>query len=112
MSAAFAKEAIYIHDHGHLSQADIARATGSTSSTVSSWINETRTPTGQRAERLAELSSIVGRLAQVVSAEYIPVWLHKPIPALDDEKPVDLIARGKYKSVAKLISELESPTFS
>ena len=44
-----------------------------------------------------------------MSGEYIPVWMSKPIEALDDEKPVDLIARGEYRRVASLISELEDP---
>jgi hypothetical protein len=41
--------------------------------------------------------------------EYIPVWLNKPIPALDDEKPLDLISRGDHRRVAEIISELEEP---
>jgi len=41
--------------------------------------------------------------------DYIPVWLTKPIEALDDEKPLDLIARGDYRSVARVVSELEDP---
>ena len=46
---------------------------------------------------------------RVVRPEYIPVWMSKPIEALDDEKPVDLIRRGEYRRVAALISELEDP---
>jgi hypothetical protein len=42
---------------------------------------------------------------------YIAVWLRKPVPALDDDKPLDVIARGDYRRVAKLVSALEeSPT--
>jgi hypothetical protein len=33
----------------------------------------------------------------------------KPIEALADEKPVELIRRGKYRRVAALINELEDP---
>jgi hypothetical protein len=39
--------------------------------------------------------------------EYIPVWLATSIEALDEEKPIDLIARGEYRRVARIISELE-----
>ena len=42
-------------------------------------------------------------------ADYIPVWLAKPVEALDDDKPVDLIARGEYRRVARVIAELEEP---
>ena len=52
------------------------------------------------------------RLVRVVSAEHIPVWLNKPVPALGDHKPLDVLAASEYRRVATLISELEAPTFS
>jgi uncharacterized protein (DUF2384 family) len=112
MTTAFADEAVRIRDTGHLSDRDIARATGAGVSTVGAWLRRTRSPRGERAERLAELSAIVDRLASVMEPRYIPVWLHKPLPALDDEKPIDLLAEGEWRRVARLISSLESPTFA
>ncbi len=50
---------------------------------------------------------MIKRLALVLRPESIPVWLQRPILALDDEKPIELIARGEYRSVAKLIAEIE-----
>jgi hypothetical protein len=38
---------------------------------------------------------------------YIAVWLRKPVPALDDDTPLDVIGRGDYRRVAKLVSALE-----
>jgi uncharacterized protein (DUF2384 family) len=75
-------------------------------------MRRTRTPTGERAERLAELSAVVERLVRVMDPGYIPVWLRKPVIALDDEKPLDVLARGEYRRLSRVISELESPTFS
>ena len=95
-----------------MSDRDIARATGAGVSTVGSWMRRTRVPTGERAERLAELSAVVERLARVIDPDYIPVWLHKPIIALDDEKPLDVLASGEYRRLSRVISELESPTFA
>jgi transcriptional regulator with XRE-family HTH domain len=112
VATAFAEEAARIRDMGQVSDRDIARATGAGVSTVSAWLRGTRSPRGQHAERLAELSAIVERLTRVIAPSYIPVWFHKPIPALGDEKPIDLLASGEWRRVAKLISELESPTFS
>src|SRR5215204_2469178 len=108
----FAREASYIRKVGRLSDRDIARATGVGVSTVGAWMRRTRVPTGERAERLAELSAAVERLARVVEPDYIPVWLRKPIIALDDEKPLDVLASGEYRRLSRVISELESPTFS
>jgi transcriptional regulator with XRE-family HTH domain len=112
MTTAFAEEAARLRETGHLSDRDIARATGAGVSTVGAWIRGTRSPRGERAERVAELSAIVERLARVMEPDYIPVWLHKPVLALDDDKPIDLLARGEWKPVARLVSSLESPSFS
>jgi uncharacterized protein (DUF2384 family) len=55
------------------------------------------------------LAAITDRLARVLDADYIQVWLLRPIEALDDRRPVDLIARGQARRVARVISALESP---
>lgn len=112
MATAFAEEAVRIRQIGHLSDRDIARATGAGVSTVGAWVRGTRSPRGEHAERLAELSAMVDRLANVIDPEYIPVWLQRPVPALGDEKPIDLLAQGEWRPVARLISGLESPSFS
>jgi len=112
VATAFAEEAARIRETGHLSDRDIARATGAGVSSVGAWLRGTRSPRGDRAERLAELSAIVERLAHVIEPDYIPVWLHKPVPALGDEKPIDLLARGEWQPVLRAISGLESPGFS
>jgi transcriptional regulator with XRE-family HTH domain len=109
MATAFAAEATRIHDVAHLSDVQIGRAVGAAPSTVRDWLAGRSSPTGTRAERLAELGAIVDRLARVIEPEYIPVWLSRPIEALDDRKPLELIARGKARRVAQLVSGLESP---
>jgi hypothetical protein len=38
---------------------------------------------------------------------YIAVWLRKPVPALDDDKPLEVIGRGDYRRIAKIVSALE-----
>src|SRR5712692_9501941 len=109
MAVAFAQEALRIRDTGRLSDAQIGRAVGAAPSTVRDWFARRSWPTGSRAERVAELAEIVDRLARVIDADYIPVWLSRPIEALDDRKPLDLIARGTARRVAQVISGLESP---
>jgi len=41
--------------------------------------------------------------------EDIGVWLNRPLETLDDDRPIELLARGDYRRVAKLIAELEYP---
>jgi Protein of unknown function (DUF2384) len=103
----FLREVTFVNEVGHLSDADIARATGAAPSTARSWLAGTRAPTGERAERLIELSALVERLTRVMDPSYIAVWLRKPVPALDDDKPLEVIGRGDYRRVAKILSALE-----
>jgi len=109
MATAFAEEAVRIHEVAHLSDAQIGRAVGAAPSTVRDWFARRSSPRRERAERVAELAEIVDRLARVMEPTYIPVWLSRPIEALNDQKPLDLIARGKARQVARVVSELESP---
>jgi uncharacterized protein (DUF2384 family) len=109
VAVAFADEVSRIREVGHLSDAQIGRAVGAAPSTVRDWFARRSSPTGSRAERVAELAEIVDRLTRVIDPEYIPVWLSKPIEALDDRKPLELIARGRARRVAQVVSELESP---
>ncbi|MBA2384697.1 MAG: DUF2384 domain-containing protein [Actinobacteria bacterium] len=58
---------------------------------------------------MAELGEVVDRLARVMEADFIPVWLSRPIEALGNSKPLDVIGRGQARRVARVVSELESP---
>lgn len=109
MATAFAQEAIRIHELAGLSDSEIGKAVGAAPSTVRDWFRGRTSPTGQRRERVAELAEVVDRLARVMDPDYIAVWLEKPIEALGDRKPIQLIRQGKATRVARLVSELESP---
>lgn len=109
MATAFASEAAHIAETGNLTVPDISRATGAHETTVRACLRDRRSPSGVHAERLAELSAIVERLARVMDAAYIPVWMRKPIPLLDDDKPLDVIAEGQYRRVSRVVTGLESP---
>jgi DNA-binding transcriptional regulator YiaG len=102
-----AAEARRVHDHAQLSDRQIAAATGAMPSTVRDWLSGRSAPSGARADRLVELGAMIDRLARVMQPDFIPIWLTRPIEALDDDKPVDVLARGDYRAVARLIAELE-----
>lgn len=104
-----AAEAQRVHDATGLSDRQIATATGAKPSTVRDWLSGRSAPSGVRADRLIELAEMTDRLARVMQADYIPIWLSRPLEALDNEKPVEVLARGEYRRVAQLIAELEYP---
>ncbi len=112
MATALVIDVEHVREVGGLETSDIARATGADKTTVRAWTRGSRSPSGNYAERLGELSAMVERLAVVVRREYIRSWLIKPNQALDDDKPLDVIAAGGYRRVSKLISELESTAVS
>jgi hypothetical protein len=108
MASAFAGEAAHIRATGHLSVPDLARATGANETTVRAWLRGTRSPSGAYAERLVELSAVVERLARIMQPAYVPVWMRKPVPLLDDDKPLDVIAAGEYRRVSRVVAGLEA----
>ncbi len=108
MSTAFVAEASYVKGVGHLETSDLARATGADETTVRAWLRGSRSPSGRYAERLAELSTLVERLVRVMRPDYVRVWLIKPSALLGDDKPLDVIRRGDYRDVSRLIAALES----
>src|SRR4051795_13730824 len=61
MGTAFAAEATHIVETGHLSVADVARATGANETTVRAWLRGARSPSGARAERLPPHPPAAGR---------------------------------------------------
>ncbi len=107
-TTAIASEAVRLGELG-LSDQDLARATGAARSTVRAWLSARSAPSGERAERLIELGAMTERLERVMRPDYIALWLRKPIPTLDDDKPLDLIGRGEYRRVGRVISGLEDP---
>ena len=91
---------------------DIAVAVGAQPATVNAWARATRRPTGAKRERFMELVALVDRLERMMSPRYVPLWLLKPVPALDDRRPLELLSKGRYRDVSKVVAELENESFS
>jgi uncharacterized protein (DUF2384 family) len=91
---------------------DIAQVAGAEKGTVTAWARADRRPAGEYRKRLLELVSLIERLSRVMDQGYIPLWLNKPLPALDDKRPIEALAKGRYREVSRLVSELENDFFS
>ena len=112
MSIAYVDEVARIKSLAPLTDGDIARATGTSPGTVAAWRTGRQDPTGLRARRLVELSALVERLTSVMQADYVPLWLNKPIARLGHRAPADALAGGDYDQVSGAVGELEYPSFS
>ena len=89
-----------------------AVAVGAQPATVNAWARSTRRPTGAKRERLMELVALVDRLERVMQPRYVPLWLVKPVPALGDRRPLELLSKGRYRDVSRLVAELENDSFA
>ena len=108
---AFADEVRRVRRLG-VGTSDIAVAVGAQPATINAWARATRRPTGAKRERFMELVALVDRLERVMSPRYVPLWLLKPVPALDDRRPLELLSKGRYRDVSKVVAELENESFS
>jgi hypothetical protein len=68
----------------------IGRGTTAAPTTLRDWLNRRSSPAGVTAGRISG-------------------WLTNPVEALDDQKPIALIARGNCVRVSCLISTIEDP---
>lgn len=95
--------------HLGISEGDIARVTGASLDEVHSWVRRTTVPNGEQAEKLASLAALATRLARVVVPATISTWLRTSVPALGGATPLDRLASGEQRAVARLVSGLEDP---
>jgi len=90
---------------------DVARVLGTSVRSVARWTAAGSTPRRDSEERLLELKAVVDLLRDVMRDETARLWLRSPVPALDYEKPIDLIERGDYRRViGAILSIAESVT--
>lgn len=74
--------------------------------TVARWLREDSSPRWEAREQLLALDVVLERLADVVEPGTSMDWLFTPVPALDYERPVDLVRSGEYRRVLALIDAI------
>ena len=91
--------------------ADIARAVGTTASSVTRWRAGDSSPTPETELRLFELSAILSIARKHLRPESARLWLRSPDPDLRYDKPLDLVAVGRYhEAVGALLAVVEGVT--
>lgn len=90
----------------------VARILGKDPKTVTRWLRQDTLPRWQTREQLLALNVLLERLAQVVAPPATEEWLFTPLPALDYERPVDLIRAGKHRRVLAVIDALGEGVFA
>ena len=95
-----------------LSDADVARATGTTDEVAAAWRAGRGEPRDWQLQRLEELREVVAKLAEAMDVAYIPQWLNKRPPRLGRRAPLDVIAGGEHTEVLAVAGEMIYPTFT
>ena len=90
----------------------VARILDKDPKTVLRWLREDTVPRWDTRELLLALDVVLERLAEVIQPEAAEEWLFTPVPALDYERPVDLVRTGAYRRVLALIDGLGEGVFA
>ncbi len=86
--------------------ADVARVSGTHARTVNRWHASQAEPRRESEERILELKAVVDLLRRVLGDDAARRWLRSPNPDLGYEKPLDLVASGRYQRVIDLLLAL------
>ncbi|HEX3900266.1 MAG TPA: antitoxin Xre/MbcA/ParS toxin-binding domain-containing protein [Mycobacteriales bacterium] len=78
---------------------DIARSTDATPRSVSRWLAGDVAPRRETEERLLELKAVLDLATRVFRPEVARAWMRSPVPALDYDKPLDLLRTGQWRRV-------------
>jgi Protein of unknown function (DUF2384) len=90
----------------------VARILDKDPKTVLRWLRDDTVPRWDAREQLLALNVILERLAEVIQPEAAEDWLFTPVPALDHERPVDLVRSGNYRRVLALIDAVGEGVFA
>jgi len=82
-----------------LTQGEFAHAVGANERTVQNWTRGQTKPRGATANRVLDLSYLVGELREVYTDEGIEIWLKSRNRNLELQRPIDLLSEGKVDEV-------------
>jgi len=92
--------------------AGVARILDKDPKTVVRWLREDTVPHWATREVLLALDVVLERLAEIIEPTAAEEWLFTPVPALNYERPVDLVRAGDYRRVLALIDALGEGVFA
>lgn len=95
-----------LYDGDVVDTADVARVSDTNPRSVTRWRADAAVPRRQAEERLLELRAVVDLARRIMRDEGARQWLRSPNPDLGYEKPLDLVAQGRYQRVIDLLLAL------
>lgn len=101
----YPKVVAHLRSHS-LSTAEIGRLTGVTERQVQRWASGISRPDSDSRSRLLELAYVVAQLREVYTEDGTEIWLHGRNRGLNHQRPIDLLAAGKFDLVLNEIDRL------
>lgn len=92
--------------------AGVARILGRDPRTVQRWLRQETAPRWDAREIVLALNVVLERLAGVMDPAAAQDWLFTPVPALDNERPADLIRAGRAREVLNVIDAIGEGVFA
>ena len=90
---------------------DVARVAGTSPRSVIRWRAGDANPRRETEERLLELKAVLDLARRVFRDDVARQWLRSPVPDLDYEKPLELVASGDWRKVVNsLLATAEGVT--
>ena len=80
--------------------------------TVQRWLRQETEPRWDVREIVLALNVVLERLSEVIDPSAAEDWLFTPVPALEHQRPVDLIRAGRARDVLNLIDALGEGVFT
>ena len=93
----------HLYEGDVVDTADLARVSESNPRSVARSRSGQTTPRREAEERLLELRAVVDLARRVMNDDAARYWSRSPNPELDYEKPLDLVAAGRYQRVIDLL---------
>lgn len=90
---------------------DVARVAGTSPRSVIRWRAGDVSPRRETEDRLLELKAVLDLARRVFRDDVARRWLRSPVPDLDYEKPLELVAAGDWRRVVtSLLATAEGVT--
>jgi putative toxin-antitoxin system antitoxin component (TIGR02293 family) len=90
----------------------VARILDRDPKTVQRWLRLKTTPRWDTREIVLTLNVVLEHLSDVIDPAAAEDWLFTPVPALENERPVDLIRAGRAREVLNLIDAIGEGVFA
>jgi uncharacterized protein (DUF2384 family) len=111
MKGALARKLGTLRSRGAFDDADVAKALGAETSTVSGWEDGRLFPQVETEKTLIEFEYIVELLADFYQPDEARRWFSTPQKLLNGAIPIDLIRQGKIDEVLRLAGQLREAEY-